>query len=101
MSFPCQRHRQCSSRHLTRIVPGNSPDLGLLDRIRTALRAVRPPEGVVLEQLLVEEGRRWSGVASTTSMVSSFDDMVQRGFGGRCGMMDAHRMVVLSGVVMA
>ena len=66
-----------------------------------ALHAVLPPEGVVLEQLLVEVGTRWGGVVSTASTSSKFGGMVQRGLGDECVLIDACRVVAPSGVVVA
>lgn len=57
--------------------------------------------GIVLEQVVVGGVKRLSGVTSTISTRACLRGMAQQGLGNRHVLMDARRMVALSGVVVA
>jgi hypothetical protein len=71
---------------LVRATPGETLDLGLLDRMMAAYSVVLPYVGIVFG---VDAGGRGSEVerlASSLSATSSLDGVVQRGLGVGCGL---------------
>ena len=88
------RRRQCSGGNPRSGYPGSDDD--------GSFRVVRPPGGIVLEQLLMGTGwRRWRVMASNTSTTASLGGAVQRSLGDGGVLMVARRLDMLSVVVVA